>query len=87
MKKLDKGISILFVIGSYGGFHATYHVSAFHVCIAFFAITVFFYDAENKIAHILKSNKLAKKKLETWAQNSNYSTKGGDLAEILDLLG
>lgn len=56
MKKseTDKGVSILFVIGSYGGFHIQYSSSSFHICVAFVALTIFFYDVENRLYKILK---------------------------------
>lgn len=51
--KNSKGVSLLFVIGSYGGFHYTKSEGSLHICIAFLAITLFFYDVENVFAKIL----------------------------------
>lgn len=51
--KSKKGISFLLVFGSYGGLHVTLGKSSFHVCIAFVAFTIFFYDVENALAMML----------------------------------
>ena len=53
--KSKKGISLLMVAGNYGGFHIQISSSAFHICIAFFALTIFFYDVENAMTMMLES--------------------------------
>jgi len=49
----DHGISFLFVIGSYGGFHYTNLKHSIHLCLGFFAFTIFLYDVENAMAKTL----------------------------------
>ena len=58
------GLSFLFVAGSYGGFHVECTASAFHVCMAFIAFTIFFYDAENTIGRVLNKEGSIKKRID-----------------------
>jgi hypothetical protein len=55
--KSNKGISFLFVLGRYGGFHATATKHSWHFCLAWVAFTVFWYDVESALAKILIEEK------------------------------
>ena len=67
--KSKKGGSLLIVIGNYGGFHIQISSNAFHICLAFFAVTIFFYDVENAMGMILESEH----KTDIDARDSNYN--------------
>ena len=43
-------MSLLICFGKYGGFHGTAHADAWHICLGWVGITVFWYDAEDALA-------------------------------------
>ena len=74
-----KGISFLFVIGSYGGFFVTYKSSSFHICLGFLAMTIFFYDVENAMNNMMQESKEAYQK----GFDDGYSEAATDILSSL----
>lgn len=80
------GLSFLFVIGPYGGFHVKRSRGTLHICLAFFSLTVFLFDAEIAISNLTVAQKIASEKLSKWVENQGYDTNKGDVKDILDML-
>ena len=52
---MNKGISFLICIGSYGGFDLHYSSSTLRICLGWISFMIFFYDVERGIQSILES--------------------------------
>jgi hypothetical protein len=57
-----KGITFMIVIGTYGGFQASYEKKfAIRICLGWIAFTIYLVDIENYLSDIIEREKYAKK--------------------------
>jgi hypothetical protein len=78
-----KGISLLFVLGSYGGFHKTITKHSWHICLGWIAFTVFWYDVESALSKILIEEKPDEEYLDEKIKAATPNWKGVDADQFI----